>query len=387
MSENYLDEIKNYLLEEAKDYRKNILIYLKWVLEDYDKRKESHSSVVQTSFNNTYPFYIEGIKTKNEWNRISKRANNDFLIEHKTSRKDGYKSGWFICIKLSKQDLENFITKFQESDIPNQIIIWDYKKPTEEQFREAIKLYNESEWTTSKRKVVIDDKEYQLKALSSIAIGIANNLDSPANFYMFTTNELKNHIKNNCKNFKIIDSINNSSHDYDEDEYNGEEDMPNETKQIQSLNQILYGSPGTGKTYNTINKALKIILENQEAEDIKKLLNKSFHTEEERKKLKNEFEKYKNDGQIEFITFHQSYGYEEFIEGIKADTNKKDEVIYKKESGIFKKLVTKSLLEYISITKENKKVIEFDEIYNDLLKKIENKEINNLILKSNERDC
>ena len=29
--------------------------------------------------------------------------------------------------------------------------------------------------------------------------------------------------------------------------------------QKQALNQILYGSPGTGKTFNTINKAIEII--------------------------------------------------------------------------------------------------------------------------------
>ena len=32
---------------------------------------------------------------------------------------------------------------------------------------------------------------------------------------------------------------------------------------FQPLNQILYGSPGTGKTYNTINKALEIIFEKE----------------------------------------------------------------------------------------------------------------------------
>ena len=362
MNELELKNIQEYLLENGKEYRKNILTYLKWVLEDYDNRKESHSSVVQNKFNNIYLFYIEGIKTKKEWNRISKRGKNNFLIEHKTSKKDGYKSGWFICTKLSRQELENFLKKFDNNDIPNEIMTWEYKMPTEEHFKEAIKLYNESEWTTSKRKVVIDDKEYQLKALSSIAIGIANELDSPANFYMFTTNELKSYIGQTFKNFKIIDSKNNTISEIDEDdEYNGEDDMPNETDLIQPLNQILYGPPVTGKTYNTINKALEIIFqdnltkEDYENGKIKEErlveLSQNELSEEEKKDIANDsrnllkacFEKYKNAGQIEFVTFHQSYGYEEFVEGIKAispddERNPTDNLIYKVEAGIFKKL-------------------------------------------------
>ena len=100
----------------------------------------------------------------------------------------------------------------------------------------------------------------------------------------------------------------------------------------QFLNQILYGPPGTGKTYNTINKALEII-------------DKDFYEEniDDRIALKEKFNEYKENGQIEFITFHQSYGYEEFVEGIKAipagkggnDTN---EMIYDVVDGVFKKL-------------------------------------------------
>ncbi len=92
------------------------------------------------------------------------------------------------------------------------------------------------------------------------------------------------------------------------------------------LNQILYGPPGTGKTYNTINKALEIID------------NDFFQQNEyDRKALKDKFEEYKKAGQIEFITFHQSYGYEEFVEGIKAKTTDKG-IEYQIEAGIFKKL-------------------------------------------------
>ena len=78
---------------------------------------------------------------------------------------------------------------------------------------------------------------------------------------------------------------------------------------MHSLNQILFGPPGTGKTYNTVNKAIKIA-------------NPSFKIEvtEEvttRKQIKTEFNRLVKSGQIVFTTFHQSMSYEDFIEGIK----------------------------------------------------------------------
>jgi 5-methylcytosine-specific restriction protein B len=120
-----------------------------------------------------------------------------------------------------------------------------------------------------------------------------------------------------------------------------EKDMQDNTNQ--PLNQILYGPPGTGKTYNTINKALEIIFEKEPDEEIAKLLKNEKLTKDERKILKAKFDEYKEKGQIEFVTFHQSYGYEEFVEGIKAqtitdeETNKKM-LIYDIETGIFKGL-------------------------------------------------
>ena len=101
--------------------------------------------------------------------------------------------------------------------------------------------------------------------------------------------------------------------------------MPNST-QKQAPNQILYGSPGTGKTYNTINKAIEII-------------DSDFYQQNKynREALKEKFEEYKKAGQIEFITFHQSFSYEEFVEGIKAKSTDNG-LEYKIESGIFKKL-------------------------------------------------
>lgn len=99
-----------------------------------------------------------------------------------------------------------------------------------------------------------------------------------------------------------------------------------------SLNTILYGPPGTGKTYNTINKALEI-------------LNPEFYADNknDRKALVSKFEKYKNSKQIEFITFHQSYGYEEFVEGIKAEVTDNGLVKYIVEDGIFKRFSKLSL--------------------------------------------
>jgi 5-methylcytosine-specific restriction enzyme B len=107
--------------------------------------------------------------------------------------------------------------------------------------------------------------------------------------------------------------------------------------EFQPLNQILFGPPGTGKTFNTINKAIEII-ENR-------VLSSEELESKNRTALKDKFEEYKKAGQIEFVTFHQSYGYEEFVEGIKADLDS-DEIKYKLEEGIFKKLANLAELNY-----------------------------------------
>ncbi|MDP3441761.1 MAG: hypothetical protein Q8T08_02780, partial [Ignavibacteria bacterium] len=98
----------------------------------------------------------------------------------------------------------------------------------------------------------------------------------------------------------------------------------------QSLNQILYGPPGTGKTYHTIDKAIEII-DNDFYQQYK------VPTPENRIALKNKFDKLKDEGQIVFTTFHQSFGYEEFVEGIKAETEN-SAISYDIQAGIFKKL-------------------------------------------------
>ncbi|ECP7345946.1 McrB family protein, partial [Campylobacter jejuni] len=114
------------------------------------------------------------------------------------------------------------------------------------------------------------------------------------------------------------------------------------------LNQILYGSPGTGKTYHTIDKALEILGENLENRDDKKA----------------KFDEYVKNGQIVFTTFHQSYGYEEFVEGIKPSLNSDEnsQINYKVKDGIFKELCKKAL--------ENRDDIESFNFYiNDLKEK------------------
>lgn len=99
------------------------------------------------------------------------------------------------------------------------------------------------------------------------------------------------------------------------------------------LNQILFGPPGTGKTFNTINEALQIVdptyFENNEGD---------------RKKLTDRFKELliksseENKGQIGFCTFHQSFSYEDFVEGIKPKKTDSKSVYYDIEPGIFKRI-------------------------------------------------
>ena len=137
----------------------------------------------------------------------------------------------------------------------------------------------------------------------------------------------------------------------------------NETNGVPPLNQILYGPPGTGKTYNTINKALEILgVETQ---------GKS------RAELKVKFDEFRQNGQIEFVTFHQSFSYEEFVEGIKPVVKDLGDMTYKLGSGIFKKICDKALTNIIKFEEYQVKWKEYEKLahqfYPDMLEKLKDK--------------
>ncbi len=103
------------------------------------------------------------------------------------------------------------------------------------------------------------------------------------------------------------------------------------------LNQIIYGPPGTGKTYNTINYALSII-EGKTLDEI---------NSQDRTELLKQYNSYKDNGQIEFITFHQSYAYEDFIQGLRPDTkNANGSLSFELKDGIFKIIADSALNNY-----------------------------------------
>lgn len=100
-----------------------------------------------------------------------------------------------------------------------------------------------------------------------------------------------------------------------------------------SLNKILFGPPGTGKTYNTISEAIKIVDNTfyESNSTNRDALQKRFN-ELLIKEWKN------SNGQIAFCTFHQSFSYEDFVEGIKPRATDDKKVYYEIEDGIFKSI-------------------------------------------------
>lgn len=105
------------------------------------------------------------------------------------------------------------------------------------------------------------------------------------------------------------------------------EDGPSMAKSTAPLNQILFGPPGTGKTYATIEAALEV-------------LDAGFlaANRENRSALKARFDALAAAGLVRFVTFHQSFSYEDFVEGLRAENAEDGSLRYVVADGVFKSL-------------------------------------------------
>ena len=111
------------------------------------------------------------------------------------------------------------------------------------------------------------------------------------------------------------------------------------------LNTILYGPPGTGKTYNTKQMVYNLVSETS--------LRNRYYTG---------YLDYKNN--VEFCTFHQSYGYEEFIEGLKSD----GEGNFKPEDGILKDISIEACYNALKFEKKMSFELEKDSLTLEIIK-------------------
>jgi 5-methylcytosine-specific restriction endonuclease McrBC GTP-binding regulatory subunit McrB len=123
-------------------------------------------------------------------------------------------------------------------------------------------------------------------------------------------------------------------------------------------NIILYGPPGTGKTYSTVRRALELILGSEQIAGLSE------------KALMTLFRDHQARGQIEFVTFHQAYGYEEFVEGIRPVLNQAadSQVRYEIHNGVFKRIALSAAAEGLKIEGT---VPEFDELWDLLVRDIQ----------------
>jgi DNA polymerase III delta prime subunit len=113
------------------------------------------------------------------------------------------------------------------------------------------------------------------------------------------------------------------------------------------LNVIFYGPPGTGKTYSTLIRAAEIILRRSVVDynEALRVFNENLGN------------------RIEFITFHQNYSYEDFIQGLRPDTDNSDQLVFDKKDGVFKRIADRALRNIVAASNPLHAKLEFEDAF------------------------
>lgn len=221
-------------------------------------------------------------------------------------------ANWDFCNNINIWDII-FVKQWNKKILWYWEVIWNYYfDNNEENHKSKINV----KWKEIKEVKLDDIEKVEIKQL---ALKTLTNITNYKDLVKYLKNKF---LENNNKNIMQKTILQKES-----------EQLLNIKKQI-----ILYWPPWTGKTFN-----VKSIIENHSWEN---------------------YEYLQTDWKIEFITFHQSFSYEEFIEGIKPDLENNDwEIRYKIKNWIFKNICEKA--EGNLVKSKNNKNFNFEKIIND----------------------
>lgn len=120
-------------------------------------------------------------------------------------------------------------------------------------------------------------------------------------------------------------------------------------------NVILYGPPGTGKTFNTIDRAVEIVLGTRGSHEENKI----------------SFDRLRKEGRIEFLTFHQNYSYEDFMIGIRPDLDEASTLKFRRVEGIFYRLCKRAEQNFLQANTKTELLKPFQEVFSEFIAPLE----------------
>lgn len=337
--------VKNEVLESAEefDYEKMILYFKEEKetilkdLPDYGKLAIINLEVNQ----NLFKFSHGSFKQKNKSNIAKILIDNNWITLHEDTGKnqgqvfkDNLKKSDYVYLTIGSNKLVG-IAKIVNDDwdyVPNEIMGtdgWIYREV--EFIKNPIKRNSKD---LKDKGIIYPSGNSTLAQITINNLKDANNkLFKPYFNAEFTNDQMKN-------NHQIKSQI-----------------SPNIP-----LNQILYGPPGTGKTYSTILKSAEIISgdDNLDYNLAKEIFTKNLGD------------------QIEFITFHQNYSYEDFIQGLRPDVENGKELSFEKKDGVFKRISDRALANLTASKDPATQKRSFESVFNELIAPLNNEESNEI---------
>lgn len=320
----------------------DLLVYFKTEVNDLinDLPKYDNITSIDLGNHNLYKVSHGTFKAKNKTHVIETLKENNWIILHESTGKDQSRyfkedlhEGDYVYITLGSKELIGIakIVSEEWDYVPYEIVDadgWMYREV------EFIKV------PVRKNPKDLKDSKNIFPSGNSTLTEIKFSQLEEANDKLF-----KPYFNVEFYNSEIVTNLDN--------------DQQKLNNVLKPLNQILYGPPGTGKTYNTVLEAAKIVTGNETInyDEALQVFNENLNN------------------QIEFITFHQNYSYEDFIQGLRPDITQNNHLSFERTDGVFMQIAVNALFEFYKAFQSRDSIsklknIDVNEVYIDFFKSL-----------------